>query len=150
MRSDETCVLGGGWRRVVLTVTCLLFFVSSAPSVVALAHEGSDPTADEENGERDQSHRSVAEELGEGIDLLQGEIVKQQQMLKAAQTERERQLIHDHVAFLQQEQRSLTQLLNMLVGPKFDAREAAGEQRQGYEDERASKQLERDERFRTQ
>ena len=85
---------------------------------------------------------SIAEELAKGLDLLDQEIAKQQQGLPNAQSDRERQLIQDHVTFLKGERQTLSRLLNTLVGPHFDAREAASESRQEREYEREQKILE--------
>ena len=96
--------------------------------------------------EEHASQRSIADELAEGVVLLTRELAKQQQNLQAAQTDRERQLIQDHIAFLTKQRRSLTDLLDLLVGPHFDTREAAREQRQELQYERTQRQLEQDSR----
>lgn len=90
--------------------------------------------------------RSIVDELANGVALLTQAIAKEQQNLQSAQTDRERQLIQDHLTFLNDQQHSLTELLDLLVGPHFDTRQAAREQRQDLQYERTQQQLERDER----
>jgi len=93
------------------------------------------------------SARSIAEELQEGLKLLEGEIAKEQQALPTAQTERERQLMTEHIRTLKQEHASLEKILYMLVGPAFDVRAAAKEQQAELRYEREQKILEQDQRF---
>jgi hypothetical protein len=103
-----------------------------------------EPSLETEEAGADQP---IAIELAQGIELLNTQIAQQQELLKTAQTEREKQLIHNHIRLLQKERRSLESLLHKLVGPNVDVLEAAKEQRRELQDEREQKQLERDERF---
>jgi len=102
------------------------------------------PSAQMEESAADQP---IVLEVAHGLDLLNDQIAQQQELLKTAQTERERQLIHNHIRLLQKERRSLESLLHKLIGPRLDVLEAAREQRRELEYERIQKQLEREERF---
>jgi len=102
------------------------------------------PSAQMEESAADQP---IVLEVAHGLDLLNEQIAQQQELLKTAQTERERQLIHNHIRLLQKERRSLESLLHKLIGPRLDVLEAAREQRRELEYERIQKQLEREERF---
>ena len=124
------------------------FMSASLPISAAAQQDTPDPdeaarSVASEDSEDLPGFPSIAEELAKGIDLLDQEIAKQQQELPNAQGDRERQLIQDHVTFLKEERQSLSRLLNMLVGPHFDAREAARESQQEREYEREQKTLER-------
>lgn len=101
-------------------------------------------------GEASSSDQPIAIEMAQGVELLNGQISQQQELLKTAQTDRERQLIQNHIRMLQKERRSLESLLHKLVGPYVDVLEAAREQKREHEYERTQKQLERDERFPSQ
>lgn len=101
----------------------------------------------ESEGLETSSDQPIAIEMAQGIDLLNEQVTQQQELFKTAQTDRERQLIQNHIRMLQKERRSLESLLHKLVGPNVDLREAAKEQRREQEDERTQKQLERSERF---
>lgn len=92
------------------------------------------------------SDQPIAVELAEGIDLLNDQITQQQTLLATASSEREQDLIRNHVRLLQKERRTLESLLNKLVGPNFDARQAAQEQQAEHRAERYEKTLEKDER----
>ena len=135
-----------GWGVVVLTLGVLTPW--------GLAQE---PTEDETleslsaagGGER-SSDQPIAIEMAQGVELLNEQITQQQELLKTAQTDRERQLIQNHIRMLQKERRSLESLLHKLVGPNVDVLEQAREHKQEQEDERTQKQLERSERFPSQ
>ena len=101
-------------------------------------------------GEERSSDQPIAIEMAQGIDLLNEQTTQQRELLKTAQTDRERQLIQNHIRMLQKERRSLESLLHKLVGPNVDVLEQAREQKQEQEDERTQKQLERSERFPSQ
>lgn len=97
--------------------------------------------------EEDASNQPIVIELAQGIDLLNQQITSQQELLKTAQTEREQQLIRNHIRLLQKERRSLESLLNKLVGPGIDILEAAREAKDYRQSERDEKTLEKEERF---
>lgn len=101
----------------------------------------------EAGGEADSSNQPIAIEMAQGVELLNGQISQQQELLKTAQTDRERQLIQNHIRMLHKERRSLESLLQKLVGPHVDLLEQTREQKQEQEYERTQKQLERSERF---
>lgn len=113
---------------------------------IDLGDSSIEETAGGGTGDELSSEQPIAVELAQGIDLLNEQIDTQQGLLKTAQTERERQLIHSHIRLLQKERRSLQGLLHKLVGPGFDIREAAGEQQSELRAERSEKILEQDER----
>lgn len=100
-------------------------------------------------GELSNDDRPIAVELAQGIDLLNDQITQQQNLLKTAQSEREQELIRNHIRLLQKERRTLESLLNKLVGPGFEAKESAQEQQAEKQAERYEKTLEKDERFPT-
>ena len=104
-----------------------------------------DPTSLE--AEEASADQPIAIELAQGIDLLNDQIAKQEELLNTAQSDRERQLIHNHIRLLQKERRTLESLLHKLVGPNVDVLEAAREQQRELQYERTQKQLEREERF---
>lgn len=106
--------------------------------------------AQEPAEEESSSNQPIAIEMAQGVELLNGQVSQQQELLKTAQTDRERQLIQNHIRMLQKERRSLESLLHKLVGPDVDLLEAAREQKQEQEYERTQKQLERSERFQSQ
>jgi hypothetical protein len=135
-----------GWGLAVLTVSALV------PQ--GLTQE---PAEDETleslsaaGGEESSSDQPIAIEMAQGVELLNDQISQQQELLKTAQTDRERQLIQNHIRMLQKERRSLESLLHKLVGPNVDVLEQTREQKQEQEDERTQKQLERSERFPSQ
>ncbi len=101
----------------------------------------------EAGGEASSSDQPIAIEMAQGVELLNGQLSQQQELLKTAQTDRERQLIQNHIRMLQKERRSLESLLHKLVGPDVDVLEQTREQKQEREYERTQKQLERSERF---
>lgn len=86
--------------------------------------------------------RPIVDELADGIVLIETQIANTEQSLRTAQTDRERQLIREHLQYLQDERQTLNKLLNQLVGPHFDARAAAKEQQAEHETERTEKLLE--------
>jgi hypothetical protein len=133
-----------GCHKVLLAcLVGLALFTSLARSDAEEPELDGSATQDDESG----SEQPIAVELAQGIDLLNTQIATQQQLLKAAQTERERQLIHNHIRLLQKERRSLEGLLHRLVGPDFDVLEATREQQSDHRAERYEKTLEKDERF---
>jgi len=62
----------------------------------------------------------IAVELAQGIDLLNDQIAQQQDLLKTAKSEREQELIRNHIRLLQKERRTFESLLHKLVGPHFE------------------------------
>lgn len=82
-----------------------------------------------EDDAADTETQPIAVELADGIRLLNEQIADQQQLLKTAQSEREQQLIRDHMRLLQKERRSLQSLLHKLVGPSMEALQDAIEER---------------------
>jgi hypothetical protein len=134
----------GFWFGVALLSVTLVSFSGFAQD------EGDDDALEalaESEGLETSSDQPIAIEMAQGIDLLNEQVAQQQELLKTAQTDRERQLIQNHIRMLQKERRSLESLLHKLVGPNVDLREAAKEQRRDQEDERTQKQLERSERL---
>ena len=97
-----------------------------------------------------EEEQPIAVELAQGIDLLNEQITTQQALLKNAQTERERQLIQNHIRSLQKERRSLESLLHKLVGPNVDVLESVREHQAEERSERSEKILEQDQRFPSQ
>jgi len=97
-------------------------------------------------GEAGGSDQPIAVELAQGIDLLNDQIASQDELLKTAQTDREKQLIRNHIRSLQKERRSLESLLLKLVGPNIDIRQAAREHQAELRQERDYKTLEKDDR----
>ena len=79
--------------------------------------------ADVETG----ADQPIAVELAQGIHLLNEQIAQQQDLLKHAKTDREQELIRNHVRMLQKERRTFESLLHRLVGPDFELKEAAEE-----------------------
>ena len=79
--------------------------------------------ADVETG----ADQPIAVELAQGIHLLNEQIAQQQDLLKHAKTDREQELIRNHVRMLQKERRTFESLLHRLVGPDFELPEAAEE-----------------------
>jgi hypothetical protein len=118
--------------------------VSSAP-VSAQEEEAEDLpiTVPETESPSDQP---IAVELAGGIDLLNDQIAQQQTLLATASSEREQELIRNHIRLLEKERRTLKSLLNKLVGPNFDARQAAQEQQAEHRAEQYERTLEKDER----
>ena len=90
-----------------------------------------------------EGQEPILEQLAKGLQLIQRQVAEQQQQLKAATTDRERQLIRDHLSFLRKEQRVLEDIVEQLAGPQFDARSAAQEQHDEQQYERQQKILER-------
>ena len=141
MRSWQVGLMG--WGLVVLTVSALV------PQGLA-QEQAEDETLESlsaAGGEESSSDQPIAIEMAQGVELLNGQLSQQQELLKTAQTDRERQLIQNHIRMLQKERRSLESLLHKLVGPDVDVLEAAREQKREQEYERSQKQLERSERF---
>ena len=62
----------------------------------------------------------IAVELAQGMDLLNDQIAQQQELLKTAKSEREQELIRNHIRLLQKERRTFESLLHKLVGPHFE------------------------------
>lgn len=94
----------------------------------------------------DESGQPIAIELAQGIDLLNDQIAAQEELLKTAQTDREKQLIRNHIRSLQKERRSLESLLLKLVGPDIDVLSASREHQAELRQERDYKTLEKDDR----
>ncbi len=132
------------WKKLWLAVTPAFFVACLLTPSAARAEDLSLEDAEEEAGD---GSFSIAEELEKGVDLLDQEIAKQEQQRGEVQTDRERQLLQEHLAFLNNERKSLLRLLNLLVGPRFNSREAAREHQRELQYERTQKQLDRDERF---
>lgn len=132
-----------GKRTVCLAAVLVL--VLSAPGAPGFAQDEEALSSTEES--QPSSDEPIAIEMVRGIDLLNDQIAQQQELLKTAQTERERQLIQNHIRMLQKERRSLESLLHKLVGPNFEALQAAREEQAEHRAERYEKTLERDERF---
>lgn len=65
----------------------------------------------------DEGDQPVLVELTQGIELLNDQMKMQEELLKSAQTEREQQLIRNHIRALQKERRSLESLRLKLAGP---------------------------------
>jgi hypothetical protein len=127
-------------RRIVwlLGVSALLGCSLAAPV-------GADELADvEEDSGVESSDQPIALELAQGIQLLSDQIAQQQQLLDSAQTDREKQLIRNHLRSLQKERRSLESLLHKLVGPNVDVLEAAREQQAETHSQRYEKTLEKE------
>lgn len=120
-----------------------------ALSLTALASRGFAqeelPLFDEE--EVSSVDQPIAVELAQGIDLLNDQITQQEELLKTANSEREQELIRNHVRLLQKERRTLQSLLNKLVGPGFEIEQSAREKQAEERAERQEKALEKDERF---
>ena len=96
-----------------------------ASSLAAWGAADSSTPADEvpstEAAEYDpEAEQPIAIELAQGVELLNQQIADQDALLKTAQTEREQQLIRNHIRLLQKERRSLESLLHKLVGPDID------------------------------
>jgi len=100
----------------------------------------------EEDSGIESSDQPIALELAQGIQLLADQIAQQQQLLDSAQTDREKQLIRNHIRSLQKERRSLESLLHKLVGPNVDVLEASREQQAERASQRYEKTLEKDDR----
>ena len=127
-----------------------VFLLTLAPCARALAQESDEAldesTASPADAEEIRQGPAIAEELAKGIALLDTELQAQQQALHTAQTDRERELARRQLGVLKDEQRLLTHLLTLLVGPTFDMREAAREQQSELQDERTQKRLEQNTR----
>jgi len=132
------------FRASAAVVTSLLL----TPSLL-LAEEdhGLDALTAQELGTVEESDQPIVIELAQGIDLLTQQITSQQELLKTAQTEREQQLIRNHIRLLQKERRSLEGLLDKLVGPDIDILEAAREQQAEYRSQQDEKRLETEDRL---
>lgn len=76
----------------------------TAPDLSASPPDSTEPPAAPDN-------QPIAAELSQGIELLDTQIARQQELLDAAQTMREKQLIRDHIRSLEKERRSLESLL---------------------------------------
>lgn len=126
-------------------VSCLLV----APSPLHAQEEEEDLSTLPPEGslEGDASDQPIVIELAQGIDLLNQQIASQQELLKSAQTEREQQLIRNHIRLLQKERRSLESLLNKLVGSDIDVLEAVRDAQTERQSERDLKTLEKEERI---
>lgn len=68
----------------------------------------------------EDADQPIAMELAQGIDLLNDQIAQQQDLLKTAKSEREQELIRNHIRLLQKERRTFESLLHKLVGPDFE------------------------------
>lgn len=130
--------------RGLWLATGFLTLALVAPRVGIVQAEESPLNVDEDT--LPDSNQPIAVELAQGIDLLNDQITQQQHLLKTAQSEREQELIRNHVRLLQKERRTLESLLHKLVGPNFDARQAAQEQQSEHRAEQHEKTLEKDER----
>lgn len=133
-------------KHLLLSFGVALLSVALFSSGGLAQDEGEEELLAESEGDA-AGDQPIAVEMVQGIDLLTERIAQQQELLKTAQTDRERQLIQNHIRMLHKERRSLESLLHKLIGPNVDLREAAKEQRRDLEYERTQKQLERDERF---
>lgn len=128
------------FMRLVLSwlLSCLVLI----PSLAVGATEGASTPA-EEAGPADaaeydpEAEQPIAIELAQGIELLNKQIADQEALLKTAQTEREQQLIRNHIRLLQKERRSLESLLHKLVGPEIDLLE---NQRERYREREEKKE----------
>ena len=102
------------------------------------------PEHGEESAEEDAP---IAVELAQGMKLLDRQISDQEVLLTNAQTDRERQLIRNHIRMLQKERRSLQSLMDKLVGPDFElmtnAREEEQERRAEQHEKAAETAIER-------
>ena len=98
-----------------------------------------------------QAQRKGQQPITEGLiatlKRLEQELNRQQEILKAAQTDRERRLVQAHIEFLKKERQSMQELLDLFVRPASSLREAAQEQRDVLLEERIQRQLEQDKRF---
>jgi hypothetical protein len=94
-----------------------------------------------------ESERPIALELAESIDTLTDEITAQATLLATTQTDRERELIRNHLRFLQDERDAMEDLLVRLVGEDFHTFEDAMEQQERHAADREERVLEQDERF---
>ena len=86
-----------------------------------------------EAGVETVADQPIAVELAQGIHLLNEQISQQQDLLKHAKTDREQELIRNHLRMLQKERRTLESLLHRLVGPDFTVEERFERQREQWE-----------------
>ncbi len=128
------------WRLMVMVSVAML--AGSAGAVHALAAEDAMEEMEEESEER-----PIALELAESIETLTDEITAQAALLAATQTDRERELIRNHLRFLQEERDAMEDLLVRLVGEDFMMFEDALEQQDRHAADREERVLERDDRF---
>lgn len=135
-------------QQVLLTCVVAVAYLSFTPSPLQAQEDDElDALTAQELGDVEASNQPIVIELAQGIDLLNQQITSQQELLKSAQTEREQQLIRNHIRLLQKERRSLESLLNKLVGPGIDILEAAREAQSERQSERDLKTLEKEERI---
>lgn len=95
--------------------------------------EGETPELAPEAGVETVADQPIAVELAQGIHLLNEQIAQQQDLLKNARTDREQDLIRNHLRMLQKERRTLESLLHRLVGPDFTVEERFERQREQWE-----------------
>ena len=126
-----------------LSAISSLLLLAGLSSPARAAAEAQSPPALEEKDEE----TPIATELAQALVMLDNQITEQQGLVKTAQTEGERTLITNHIRFLQKEQGLLRDLLDELVGPHYDIREAAREQQSEYRSGQSEKILEQDQRF---
>ena len=129
-------------RILALTLWILLAsptFLPNDPSSAASA------ASTQETSEPRQPPFAV--QVEKTLALLDAQIARQHELLQAAQTDRERQLIDEHLRFLEEEHRSIEELLEQLIGSRVEAREAAQEQQAEYRAEQSEKILEKKERL---
>lgn len=138
-----------GRAALLVSSVALLLFASSIPlplSAQELLEDEDEELLLPAEGEASTSEQPIAVELAQGIDLLNDQITSQEELLKTAQTDREKQLIRNHIRSLQKERRSLESLLLKLIGPNIDIRQAAREHQADLRQERDYKTLEKDDR----
>lgn len=95
--------------------------------------EGETPELAPEAGVETGADQPIAVELAQGIHLLNEQIAQQHDLLKNAKTDREQDLIRNHLRMLQKERRTLESLLHRLVGPDFTVEERFERQREQWE-----------------
>lgn len=105
-------------RRGLWCASTFLTLALITPSAGFVHAEDLPLPADEEVVE--EANQPIAVELAQGIDLLDDQITQQQELLKTATSEREQELIRNHIRLLQKERRTFESLLHKLVGPDFE------------------------------
>jgi len=126
------------------TLIAVVLSVGICPMVSAQDHLTRQGTAVQAQRKGQQP---ITEGLIATLKRLEQELNRQQEILKAAQTDRERRLVQAHIEFLKKERQSMQELLDLFVRPASSLREAAQEQRDVLLEERIQRQLEQDKRF---
>ena len=89
-----------------------------------------------EAGVETGADQPIAVELAQGIHLLHEQITQQHDLLKHAKTDREQELIRNHIRMLQKERRTFESLLHRLVGPDFELPEVTEERLERQREQR--------------